>query len=130
MGDKTVTLLLDTHTYLWWMSDPTLLTTQASSTISDPTNRVLVSLVSLWEIAIKRVIGKLKAPVDLENDVIRIGFELLPISLPHVVTTETLPLLHRDPFDRMLIAQAVMEGATLVTRDQKLKQYTVPVIDA
>src|SRR5438128_2274849 len=67
-GDEAVTLLLDTHSYLWWLTDPNLLSTPAALAIGDPTNRVLVSMVSLWEIAIKRVIGKLKAPIDLQND--------------------------------------------------------------
>ena len=105
LGDEAVTLLLDTHSFLWWLTDPELLSTEASGAIGDPDNRVLVSITSLWEIAIKRVIGKLKAPIDLQNDVVRIGFELLPLSVVHIVSTESLPLFHRDPFDRMLIAQ-------------------------
>ena len=125
-----MTLLLDTHTFLWWISNPAELTSAAAKALSDPRNRVLVSVVVLWEIAIKRVIGKLVAPVDLERDVLRLGFELLPITVTHIVATEQLPLLHRDPFDRMLVAQAVVERATLVTRDPSLPPYGVAVLTA
>src|SRR5262249_4445771 len=105
--------LLDTHSFLWWLSDPKLLSAAAASAIGDPNNRILVSVVVLWEIAIKRVIGKLTAPIDLQTDVARAGFELLPLDVAHIVATEKLPVHHRDPFDRMLVAQAVVEGATL-----------------
>ena len=125
-----MTLLLDTHTYLWWISNPSELTTAAANALSDRQNRVLVSVVVLWEIAIKRVIGKLVAPVDLEQDVLRLGFELLPISVTHIVATEKLPLLHRDPLDRMLVAQAMVEQATLVTRDTNLPPYGVAILIA
>src|SRR5436309_10451837 len=100
-------LLLDTHVFLWWLSDPKLLSLAASNAIGDPKNRILVSIVSLWEIAIKRVIGKLLAPIDLQTDVTRAGFELLPMDVAHIVATETLPMHHRDPFDRMLVAQSI-----------------------
>ena len=123
-----MTLLLDTHVFLWWLTDPTQLSHSALSAIGDPSNRVLVSLVSLWEIAIKRVIGKLKAPIDLQNDVVRIGFELLPMNVAHIVATEQLPLHHKDPFDRMLLAQALVEGATLITRDSILQKYGVSLL--
>jgi PIN domain nuclease of toxin-antitoxin system len=97
-------LLLDTHTFLWWLSDPKLLSVPAAAAaIGDPQNRVLVSVAVLWEIAIKRVIGKLTAPINLQHDVQRLGFDLLPIEVTHVEQTEQLPLHHRDPFDRMLI---------------------------
>jgi PIN domain nuclease of toxin-antitoxin system len=123
-------LLLDTHVFLWWLSDPKILTPAAASAISDPQNRVLISVAVLWEIAIKRAIGKLTAPIDLQNDVQRVGFELLPIDLVHVEKTERLPMHHRDPFDRMLVAQAIVEGATLVTRDPNIPAYGVAVLVA
>jgi len=125
-----VTLLLDTHTFLWWLSNPAFLSPAASSAISDPQNRVLVSVVSLWEIAIKRQIGKLAAPINLEHDVQRVGFEVLPLEAKHIVATERLPLHHRDPFDRMLIAQALIEGASLVTRDPSMTLYQAPIMTA
>jgi PIN domain nuclease of toxin-antitoxin system len=128
--DDAVTLLLDTHVFLWWLSNPGLLSPAAASAISDPQNRVVVSVVVLWEIAIKRVIGKLTAPIDLETDVVRAGFELLTLEVAHIVATEQLPLHHRDPFDRILVAQALVEGATLVTRDPHLSPYGMPLLTA
>ena len=123
-------LLLDTHTFLWWLSSPNLLSQSAKLAIADPANEVCVSVITLWEIAIKRAIGKLQAPVDLQSDVARVGFQLLSLTVNHVVATERLPMYHRDPFDRMLIAQAQLEGATLVTRDPLISQYGVPLIVA
>jgi PIN domain nuclease of toxin-antitoxin system len=90
-----VTLLLDTHTFLWWLSNPGTLSPAAASIIGDPQNRVLVSVVSLWEIAIKRNIGKLTAPIDLQHDVQRAGFELLSLDVNHIVAAEQLPASSR-----------------------------------
>ena len=124
-------LLLDTHVFLWWLvRSATSLAQSAATAIGDPQNRILVSVVVLWEIAIKRVIGKLSAPIDLEKDVTRIGFELLTLQVTHIVATEHLPMHHRDPFDRMLVAQAVVEGATLVTRDPNIMLYGVSILTA
>jgi PIN domain nuclease of toxin-antitoxin system len=123
-------LMLDTHAFLWWLDDPKLLSMAAETAIGDPQNRILVSVVVLWEIAIKRVIGKLSAPINLQTDVAGAGFELLPLDVSHIAATETLPLHHRDPFDRMLVAQAIAEKATLVTRDPNLASYNVPILAA
>jgi PIN domain nuclease of toxin-antitoxin system len=124
-------VLLDTHVFLWWLDDPKKLAPAAATAIGDPQNRVLVSVVSLWEIAIKRVIGKLKAPINLHTDDSGAGFELLPLEVAHIVATESLPLHHRDPFDRMLIAQATAENATVVPRDPSLTTYgSVPILTA
>ncbi len=125
-----MTLLIDTHTFLWWLSNPASLSLDARVAIEDPANRILVSTVVLWEIAIKRAIGKLTANVNLETAVQGAGFVYLPISEDHIATTETLPLHHRDPFDRMLIAQAIVENATLVTRDPLIPQYGIATIIA
>lgn len=125
-----MTLLLDTHTFLWWLSKPGELSARAAQALGDPQNRVLVSILVLWEIAIKRSIGKLTAPIDLEHDVAKCGFELLPISIAHVLLAEQLPMHHRDPFDRMLIAQAIHEQAQLVSRDDHFPKYGVSVIKA
>ncbi len=121
-------LLLDTHTFLWWLSSPSQLTPLANSAIANPANEIQVSVISLWEIAIKRVIGKLQAPIDLRTDVTQAGFLLLPLTVDHIVATEQLPLHHRDPFDRILIAQAQLEGATLVSRDPHFPLYGVSMI--
>jgi PIN domain nuclease of toxin-antitoxin system len=123
-------LLLDTHAFLWWLSDPRLISVIAADAIADPQNRILVSIVVLWEIAIKRVIGKLSAPIDLQTDVVRAGFELLPFEVAPIVATEKLPVYHRDPFDRALIAQATIENATLVTRDPNIGLYGIPILPA
>jgi PIN domain nuclease of toxin-antitoxin system len=123
-------LLLDTHVFLWWLDNPKSLSSAAATAIGNPQNRILVSVATLWEIAIKRVIGKLSAPINLQTDVVAAGFELLPVEVTHIVGTESLPLHHRDPFDRMLVAQAVAEGATIVTRDPNLTSYSVPILTA
>ena len=128
--DEAVTLLLDTHTFLWWLSNPSSLSLDARAAIEDPGNRILVSTVVLWEIAIKRTIGKLYANLNLETATQAAGFVVLPINLAHVVATEKLPLHHRDPFDRMLIAQTLVENATLLTRDQLIPQYGISTITA
>jgi PIN domain nuclease of toxin-antitoxin system len=125
-----VTLLLDTHTFLWWLSNPACLSLDARVAIEDPGNQVLVSTVVLWEIAIKRTIGKLSANLNLETATQAAGFIVLPISVAHIVATEKLPLHHRDPFDRMLIAQTLVENATLLTRDQLIPQYGISTITA
>lgn len=123
-------LLPDTHVLLWWLDDPLRLSEAARDRISDPENEVLVSAVSCWEIAIKRSLGKLKAPDDLSDVINQCGFVELTISIFHSLKTETLPLHHRDPFDRMLIAQALCESATLVSHDRLFEQYGIPLIHA
>lgn len=125
-----MTLLLDTHTFLWWLSNPASLSLDARVAIEDPANQVLVSTVVLWEIAIKRTIGKLSANLNLETAIQDAGFIDLPISVAHIAATEKLPLHHRDPFDRMLVAQAIVENATLVTRDPLIPQYGIATIIA
>lgn len=91
--------------------------------LQDRSNQVLVSASVVWEIAIKRALGKLQAPPDLIDVVGKSGFEFLPISELHALATEQLPMIHRDPFDRMLIAQALVEKATIVTRDANFPLY-------
>ena len=123
-------LLLDTHVVLRWLDNPTQLAVEARSAITEPGNDVFVSAVSAWEIAIKRRLGKLDAPSDFETAILICGFRPLPISMAHALATETLPGHHRDPFDRMLVAQAIIEGATLITRDLDIRRYDVPMIAA
>ena len=126
-----MTLLLDTHVLLWWLDDPRQLSKQAKKAIQDGANRVYVSAAVAWEIAIKKSLGKLDAPDDLEG-MIRCTnrFLALPVMIPHALTVLSLPNHHRDPFDRMLIAQAMHEGFHLVTRDQEIAKYPVPQITA
>lgn len=124
-------VLLDTHVLLWWLDDPgQLLSVDARDTISEPNNVVIVSSVSVWEIAIKRSLGKLSAPTDLASAITSCGFSTLPISVAHALATESLPMHHRDPFDRMLLAQASIEKATIVTRDPQLAAYGLPIVIA
>ncbi len=123
-------LLLDTHALLWWRSDPAKLRPETYAMISNGDRPVLVSHVSLWEITIKKVLGKLEAPDDLVELCHKDDFILLPVDLPHIAAWRDLPLLHRDPFDRMLVAQARVEGLTLVTNDANMLQYDVKVMMA
>lgn len=115
-------LLLDTHALLWWLADEGL-TAQARDAIADPANLVLVSAATAWEISIKKALGKLAAPDDLEYQMDVGGFAPLPISIAHAVTAGQLPRHHEDPFDRMLIAQAFAEELTIVTRDKRFEDY-------
>ena len=123
-------LLLDTHVLLWWLDDPMLLSKQALSAINEPDNEVIVSVVSAWEIAIKRALGKLEAPENLKQMIEDAGFALIPINYEHVWEVQNLPFHHSDPFDRLLVAQSKVEYLTLVTRDLRLNAYDIPILDA
>jgi PIN domain nuclease of toxin-antitoxin system len=121
-------LLVDTHAALWWLDDAQELSPSAREAIADPGAEVLISAASVWEIALKRSLGKLRAPVTFLEELRRDGFETLSISAEHGLATASLPWHHRDPFDRMLVAQAVVEGLVLVTADERLARYDVPVL--
>jgi PIN domain nuclease of toxin-antitoxin system len=124
-----VRLLLDTHALLWWLADEGLVA-EARNAIADPANLVAVSAVSAWEISIKKALGKLAAPDDLEQQVQQGGFLPLPISIAHALAAGQLARHHEDPFDRILIAQAFAEGLTIVTRDKRFAGYGVPLMPA
>ncbi len=115
--------LLDTHTLLWWLGDDPQLGSRCRDVLADRRNEVFVSAATTWEISIKMALGKLEAPEDMDSIVEDEGFSKLPISLYHGQLAGTLPSLHRDPFDRMLIAQAQAEGLILVTADKDIAQY-------
>jgi PIN domain nuclease of toxin-antitoxin system len=117
--------LLDTHVFLWWLGDDPRLGGEARALIADPDNTVFVSAASGWEIGIKRALGKLHAPPDLEREVERNGFTPLPVTFFHGEQAGALPPHHRDPFDRMLIAQAQAEGLLLVTADNHFSAYGI-----
>lgn len=117
-------LLLDTHVFLWWMWGEDI-SSEAAAAISDPETIALVSAASVWEIAIKRALGKLEVPDSIEAELEGHGFRALTITAEHAERAGGLPLHHRDPFDRMLVAQAQMEGLTLVTRDPAFAAYDV-----
>lgn len=124
-------LILDTHVLLWWLDDPTnLLSKEASTAIKEPDNRIVISVVSAWEIAIKKTLGKLESPDNLKEVIVDSGFELMPIDYEHAWQVKDLPSHHRDPFDRLLISQAKTESLTLVTRDSWLQTYSVPILEA
>jgi PIN domain nuclease of toxin-antitoxin system len=115
-------LILDTHTLLWWLMDQPKLSPSTLSELQNRSNVVLVSSSVIWEIAIKQAIGKLHAPNDLLDVVRRSGFDFLQISEVHAAAILRLPMIHKDPFDRMLIAQALIENGTIVTRDVFIPQ--------
>lgn len=120
-------LLLDTHALLWWLADEGL-SDQARDAVADPANLVMVSAVSAWEISIKKAVGKLTAPDDLERQVDEGGFVPLSISIAHGIAAGELPRHHDDPFDRMLIAQAFAEELTIVTHDKRFADYDVATL--
>ncbi|MEX2459077.1 MAG: type II toxin-antitoxin system VapC family toxin [Actinomycetota bacterium] len=121
-------LLLDTHVVLWALADHRSLSRGAKDAIADPENRVAVSAATAWEISIKRSLGRLGAPDDLEDVLEASGFETLPITVGHALAAGALPAHHRDPFDRMLVAQALDGSFTLMTHDQAFARYGVPVL--
>ena len=123
-------LLVDTHVLLWWLGGADELAESAANAIADPGNLVAVSAASLWEISIKRSLGKLRVEGELHEAVVSGGFEPLPISLEHADAAGQLPPHHRDPFDRMLVAQAQSEGLTVVTRDLAFADYEIPLLTA
>ena len=116
-------LLLDTQLMLWWLADSPKLSRQARALIADPANTIFVSAATMWEIRIKEKLGKLGVPPNLITTVRSEEFEWIPVSAEHADATMDLPLLHRDPFDRMLVAQAKWMGITLLTSDSLLAKY-------
>jgi PIN domain nuclease of toxin-antitoxin system len=123
-----VNLLLDTHALLWWLMASPRLSDRARDAIAEPRNQVHVSIATAWEIAIKRSIGRLRVTEDITADLAADAFELLSIELAHIAALERLPHHHRDPFDRMLVAQAMAEGMRLVSGDANIARYGVPVV--
>lgn len=121
-------LLLDTHAFLWWLADDPQLGSKARDSVADGRNAVYVSAASVWEISIKRQLGKLTVPDDLERIIDEEGFLALPIAAFHAEQAGNLPLHHRDPFDRMLIAQAQAEGLTLVSADSAFTAYGIRLL--
>lgn len=121
--------LLDTHVVLWWLADDPTLSDEIKSMIDEEPD-VYVSAATLWELTIKQAIGKLAEPADLPERVRGSGFGELAITFEHAVVAGRLPLVHRDPFDRMLIAQARCQDLTLVTRDAEIQKYDVTTLVA
>jgi PIN domain nuclease of toxin-antitoxin system len=118
-------VLIDTHVALWWLADDDRLTRRAGDLLTDFANEVLLSAVVVWEVAIKRSLGKLDAPAPFADALVDAGALPLPITAEHAEATAALPWHHTDPFDRMLVAQATLEGAVLVSADERLRPYDV-----
>lgn len=121
-------VLLDTHILLWWLADDERLPARAAATIADPDTEVVVSAASAWEISIKKAAGRLDAPEDLLDAVAANDFGTIPITVDHAMAAGALPPHHADPFDRMLIAQAQLEGFTLVSVDSRFSDYDVKLL--
>lgn len=124
--------LLDTHTFLWWIIDDPRLPVPVRALIQNPENRIIFSVASAWEISIKTQLGRLVFEDDIAEfiprQISRNGFDTLPIGLRHTLEVFHLPPLHRDPFDRLLVAQARTEGLPLLTADPLIAQYAVQVV--
>ena len=123
-------LLLDTNAVIWTLVSRERISPMAVDAIEDEANDVFVSVVSAWEIEIKAAKGRLKAPSDLQAALATQGFQPLAIGMRHAYCVESLPRYHRDPFDRMIIAQAHLEGMTIVTSDSEIKRYPIAVMAA
>ncbi len=113
---------------MWWLADDPRLTIEAGRRLTDSSNRVLLSAAVVWEVAIKRSLGKLDAPEAFAQTLVGAGAVALPVTLAHAEMVETLPWHHRDPFDRMLVAQATVEGAVLLSGDEALRAYGAPIV--
>ena len=125
-------LLLDTHAFLWWVTDDDRLSERAGELIADGANDVYFSAASAWEIAIKAGLGRIRLPDEAwtftPQQLERNAFQALPVHVAHAVAVIALPDTHRDPFDRILVAQAMSEGLTIVSADPELARYAVPVL--
>lgn len=125
-------LLLDTHTFIWWANEPEKLSEKALAACQDNSNTLILSVVSAWEMQIKMQLGKLRTSRSIE-ELIKTqqqanSLQVMPIELAHVLNLSNLPAQHKDPFDRLLIAQAIVEGATLVGVDPVFSSYGVQVL--
>jgi PIN domain nuclease of toxin-antitoxin system len=123
-------VLLDTNVLLWWLAGNPQLGSEARTILADAETEVFVSAATIWEISIKLELGKLKAPKNMEREVEREGFSKLAITLSHGQLAGSLPKIHRDPFDRMLVAQAQLEDLELVSADPVFAKYSVRLIRA
>ncbi len=117
--------LLDTHVLLWWLAEPDRLPTEVRDLIADPSHAVHLSAAAVWEMAIKKSIGRLDMPANLLEVLEQEHIEVLPINAAHALAAAELPLHHADPFDRMQIAQARLEGLTILTHDAAILKYDV-----
>jgi PIN domain nuclease of toxin-antitoxin system len=121
-------LLLDTHAAIWWLSGDERFGEAAAVQLSDDGNEVLLSAAVVWEVAIKQSLGKLEAPDDFAGTLLEAGAMALPVTIEHADALREMAWHHRDPFDRLLVAQATLERAVLVTRDAAFRPYGVPTL--
>lgn len=121
-------LLIDTHILIWYLADDPKLSSAIRDSIIDPGNQVFVSVATVWEIAIKKALGKLASPDNLPEVLAECRFEVLQITIFHALQAGALPRIHDDPFDRMLIAQAMLEDLTFATRDSIIPSYGVSIL--
>lgn len=125
-------LLFDTHTFIWWASEPAQLSERVLTLCQNPENTLFLSVVSVWEMQIKSSLGKLSLAQPLakmiEKEQTQNAIQVLHISLAHVLALQTLPDYHKDPFDRLLVAQAKLEDAILLSKDALIEKYPVEVI--
>ena len=121
-------LLLDTNTLIWWRDGSPRLSSRVTAQIRDPDNAIVISIASLWEIAIKRGLGKLRFPGNFGEMMAQEEFDLLAIAYAHLDVLDGLPQHHRDPFDRLLIAQALAEGVPIATADRRFAAYGVQIV--
>ena len=124
-------VLLDTHTFIWWDSQPHRLSATVMALLQDPSTTALLSVASVWEMVIKSQLGKLTLGAPLGTILAQQqanGIQILPVALDHVLALETLPTAHRDPFDRLLVAQAISESAALLSSDPILASYPVQIL--
>ena len=121
-------ILLDTHVLVWALSSPERIKPKVQDLLVDTDNIVFVSIASLWELQIKKSLNKISLPDDFISQLQENGFELLDINYKHIAKLDELPLIHRDPFDRMLVAQTIHENLSLVTNDLEIMKYNIKII--
>jgi PIN domain nuclease of toxin-antitoxin system len=122
--------LLDTHVVLWWLTEPKNIAVKARKIISDKVENIYISSASCWEMAIKKGVGRLKFPTNILEILTSEGFEIIPITANESLSVADLPLIHQDPFDRLLIVQAKLNDMVLITRDETIMQYPVITLKA
>lgn len=123
-------LLVDSCVLVWWLDHPASLAKEAREAIADPANEVYFSAASVWELGLKIRKGKLTMPVDFASALSADGFSPLSVTVDHAARSLSLPSLHEDPFDRLLVAQAIAEGLVMVTRDEVIREYPLAVMRA
>lgn len=123
-------LLIDSCVLVWWLENPASLAKEAREAIADPANEVYFSAASVWELGLMIRKGKLTMPVDFASVLSADGFSPLSVTVDHAARSLSLPALHEDPFDRLLVAQAITEGLVMVTRDEVIRDYPLAVMRA